>query len=813
MRLHRRCIPAAALLVLGGTAIAAEHSLRPAPVGSVTMEGGFWGPRITANAKVTVPQNLRFLETSGRMANFDRAAGTDKTPHVGNLACDSDVFKVLEGAAHTMRLRPGDVDAENLARQIRRVIAAEQKDGFLCTEQTLKPAGARLDDLRCSHVLYNAGHLFEAGAAWRDATGKTDLLDASKRFADLVDRSFGEGKFHDVPDHQEIELALVKLHQATGERRYLDLCGFFLDERGHIHGGTQRVPGLKPRSADYSQDRVPLADADSAVGHAVRAGYTYAAMTDIAALRDARKYNTALDRIWKDVVGSKLYITGGSATGQYYDEGFGDPYHLPNETAYCETCGTIANVLWSHRMLLLLADAQYADVLERALYNGVLSGISLSGDRFFYTNTLASRGADQRHPSWDPPCCQTNLVRIIPQVGSMAYATGNDAVFVNLYVAGIATLDMGGKTVRLRVETEYPLDGKVRVTVEDTTGKPFAIALRIPGWASEKPVPSDLYHFAAPSAEKPTLTVGGKMFDLTDETVERGYARLTRNWKAGDVIELDLPMPLRRVLANDRVAANQGRVALQRGPFVYCVEAIDNVGLRTDAIVLPDDAPLSEVRRDDLLGGVVAITGAATVASEPRWGVAVEARPHAMVAVPYCTWANRGRGYMDVWLARTPERATPLRADTAASAAKTSASDAAKDAKLAALNDGRWGPRSDHRPTPRFTWTGGDGRHWVQYEWPQPRKLSRTAVCWAVDRRQQVYWGARIRGEDIVLPVSWRLLYQDGDEWHPVETKDAFTLRLDDFNEVSFKPVTTSAIRIEVAFSGAPCGIQEWRVD
>jgi uncharacterized protein len=375
-------------------------------------------------------------------------------------------------------------------------------------------------------------------------------------------------------------------------------------------------------------------------------------------------------------------------------------------------------------------------------------------------------------------------------------------------------LDIGGETVILNVETDYPHGGRVRITIEKSPDKHFTLALRIPGWAREKPVPGDLYQFATPSKAKPYLSISGKEHDISHASSARGYANLSRNWKAGDVIELDLPMPVRRVLAKERVAANQGRVALQRGPLVYCIEAIDNGGLRTDAIVLPDDAELEAARKEALLGGAVVVTGNAMAAYEPRWGAETEFRHHNLVAIPYHVWANRGGGYMDIWLPRTAAGVTPIPAVTAAGSAKISSPGATTDAKPAALNDGRYGPLSETRATPRFTWSGqNDGTQWIQYEWPQPRELSRTAVYWAVDRRQQVYWGERIRGEDLVLPKSWRVLYQDGDKWLPVETREKFTLRLDDPNEVRFKPVTTQAVRIEVETAAAPSAVQEWWID
>ncbi len=813
-------LPAIGLLIaaaLSTPAAAADYPLRSAPVGSVTIDGGFWGPRLTTNATVTVPHNFAFLENTPRMANFDRAAGIDPKPFAGNAAYDSDVFKVIEGAAFSLQTRPGEVAETALARQVARVIAAQQDDGFLCTRFILQEQESRWVDFRKSHLLYSAGHLFEAGVAYHDATGKRDLLDASCRYADLIASRFGPGKAHDVPGHQEIELALVKLYQATGGQRYLDLCKFFLDQRGRAHGKDEAVADGKPRSADYNQDRIPLVGETKAIGHAVRAGYTYAAMTDIAALCDDRKYSRALDRIWKDIVERKMYITGGSATGQYHDEGFGDPYSLPNETAYCETCGTASTVLWSHRMALLHADTQYIDVLERALYNGVISGISLAGDQFFYTNPLASRGNDRRRSSFNPACCQSNLVRIIPQVGAMAYATeaGTGTAYVNLFVAGKATLDVAGGPLRLRQETDYPHDGRIRITVESASAEPLTIAIRIPGWAENRPVPSDLYHFADPGLERPTLTVAGQPVSLDAEraNIRKGYVRLRRTWHAGDVIELNLPMPVRRVLANEKVEANRGRVALQRGPLVYCVEAIDNGGLRTDAIVLPDKAAFTTARRKDLLGDVVMITGEAEAAFEPSPGAPAKIRPHSMVAIPYYAWANRGEGYMDVWLPRAIPTATPLPAATAGAVATVSASVKRSDAQLSALNDRRAGPKSGYRATSRFIWPEETkGTQWIQYEWDEARQLSQSDIYWAIDQPEKVYWSERMRGIPLKRPKSWKLLYKDGDAWRPVKTGDEYAVHLDQANRVRFTPIETTAVRLEIEMSDAPCGIQEWSI-
>ncbi|HSP41286.1 MAG TPA: beta-L-arabinofuranosidase domain-containing protein [Luteolibacter sp.] len=817
--IHRHLLWFAAILFSGVSALAAESSddagpLRPTPVGKVSMTGGFWGPRVTLNATATLPHNLDFIEKSRRMEIFDRVSGAAPDSTVRDIGVgDSDVFKIIEGAAYTLQQRPDMVDPTTIDGFVKRIVAAQQDDGLLCPRVTIDHPDDPWKDLHKSHVLYSAGHLFEAGVAMRDATGDRKLFDASLRYADLIDRSFGPGKLHAVPGHQGIELALVRLHNAAGDSSYLDLSRFFLDQRGHIHGGTERVRGEKPRAADYMQDRVPLVEAEEAVGHAVRAGYTYAAMADIVRERNDPAYRKALDRLWRDVVWRKLYLTGSSASAQYYDEGYGDPYYLPNDTAYCETCSTISTVLWSHRMGLIHADASYADVLERGLYNGVLSGISLTGDRFFYTNPLASRGGKRRSESITPACCQSNLVRVIPQVGALAYATSADAVFVNLFVSGTATLEPDAGELVLQMDTEYPRDGRIRITVAKAPAKPVTLALRIPGWAREMPVPSDLYRFDQPVGETSSLTVAGEVIDLiAGGVMQNGYARVERAWKAGEVIELDLPMPVRRVLAHDKVAANRGRVALQRGPLVYCIESIDNEGLRTDAIVLPDDAVLKTEHRDDLLGGVVAVIAEARVAYEPAWGAPAASRPHRLTAVPYHTWANRGDGWMDVWLPRSVDTATPLPAPTAGAVALISSSAKRPVGAYAALNDRRSGPESRFRAMPRFILPDEpDG--WIQYAWDEPRELSRASVYWAIDEPQKVYWGERIRGDLLKLPKSWRLLYQNGDEWRAVEIDGHYPIKPDQANEVRFQPVTTKALRLEIDLADAPCGIQEWAVD
>ena len=639
----------------------------------VELRGGFWGPRLKTHDEVTVPHALDCLEKDGHVTNFDKAAGLIKGPPSGHAAFDSDLHKALEGAMYSLQ----HFDDSPLRRRVEgildRILAAQQKDGFLISYFIIQDSDKRWEDLRLMHQMYNAGHFFEMAVEHHRLTGDPRVLDAAKRFADHIDGIFGPGKRYDVDGHQEVELALVKLYRATGERRYLELARFFLDERGYAHG-TERKPfdprtviaPVKPEGKltpeqqrefwhaqlrlhnGRMQDHKPVVDQHEAVGHAVRAGYMYSAMADIVRFMEAPGYERALDHIWDDVVGRKMYLTGGVGTGQYDDEGFGDAYRLPNESAYCESCAAIAHVLWQHRMNLLKAQAKYADIMELALYNGVLSGISISGDRFCYQNPLASKGSQRS--SWiGLACCPTNLTRIIPQVGGLAYASGKRQVYVNLYVAGEASLKMDdGATVKLIQQTDYPWDGRVRLMVASDQTSEFDLCLRIPGWALGRPVPSDLYRFADPKVPPVGLKVNGQAADPSPK--DDGYVHLQRRWQAGDVVELDLPMPVRRVYAHEQVEDDQGKVALMRGPIVYCLEAVDQPGVDLFRLVLPQDTDLRADHRAGLLGGVTVLQGKALADAE---------RPVTLTAVPYYAWANREKGAMTMWVDEAPVKMSP----------------------------------------------------------------------------------------------------------------------------------------------------------
>ncbi len=641
------------------------RGLRAVSHDHVALQGGFWGARQDIHHEVTVPHALDCLEKAGHVTNFDKAAGQFDGPLRGHHAFDSDIHKALEGALYSLEHYDNPPLAVRVEHTIDRILAAQQPDGFLISCFIVKDQDKRWENLRMQHQTYNAGHFFEMAVEHHRLTGDDKVLDAAIKFADHIDGIFGPGKRYDVGGHQEIELALIKLYRVTGDRRYLELSKFFLDERGHVHGTERKrfdpntLPPYPPnvdhlpeserrralfvakwsRRSGRMQDHKPLVEQD-AVGHAVRAGYTYATIADILRYMDAPDYARALDRIWEDVVYRKMYITGSVGTAQYSDEGFGDPYRLPNKT-YCESCANIAHVLWQQRMATLKAEAQYADVMELALYNGAISGISIEGNAFFYQNPLESQGA--KRSSWiGLACCPTNFTRFTPQVGGFMYAVGRGDIYVNLYAASTASIETEeGSTIQIDQATDYPWDGNIRLTVTPHKSSRFTLCLRIPGWSKGQPVPSDLYHFADSSVKPVTLNVNGKRADAFTES--DGYVHLNRRWRKGDVVTLNLPMPIHRVHAHAKIEADQGKVSLMRGPIVYCLEAVDHPEIDFATLQLPRTSVIRADHRPDLLKGATVLHGKAT-----SGGQTVD-----LAAIPYYAWANRDKGAMTVWIDET----------------------------------------------------------------------------------------------------------------------------------------------------------------
>ncbi|MCF6287403.1 MAG: glycoside hydrolase family 127 protein, partial [Candidatus Hydrogenedentes bacterium] len=633
---------------------ASDYPIQPVPFTQVHFNDDFWAPRLETNRTVTLPYDFQKCEETGRISNFAKAGGLMEGKHEGIYFNDSDVFKVVEGAAYTLALADDPKLDAYLDNLIAKIVAAQEDDGYLYTARTIDPEHParsvhpeRWGDIKDGHELYNVGHLYEAAVAHYQATGKRNLLDVALKNADLIAKVFGPQGRHDAPGHQEIEIGLTKLYRVTGDKKYLDLAQFFIDQRG-------QEKGHKLYGSQY-QDHLPVLKQKEATGHAVRAGYLYAGMADIAALSGDRAYVDAIDTLWENVVSSKLYLTGGIGA-RHFGEAFGENYELPNASAYNETCAAVANCLWNHRLFLLHGDGKYMDVFERILYNGYLAGVSLDGNEFFYPNPLESngvyafnQGATKRSPWFGTSCCPSNVVRFMPSLPGYAYAVRNDRIYVNLYVAGTAKLTAQGQSLTLRQETRYPWDGSIRITLDIESPQEQSILLRIPGWSMGHPVPSDLYHYTDASFENPTIRVNG---DVQQPVMEKGYALLRRTWKKGDVIDIHFDMPVRRVLSDERVVENRGKVALERGPLVYCVEGIDHDG-QVNNLFLADDVNLSAVERPDLLNGLVAIIGTARALQYKSDDKGPSHKAQPLTAIPSSAWANREPGKMAVWLARS----------------------------------------------------------------------------------------------------------------------------------------------------------------
>ncbi|MEW5900158.1 MAG: beta-L-arabinofuranosidase domain-containing protein [Acidobacteriota bacterium] len=643
-----------------------DYAIRPVDFTRVKLSDNFWAPRLEVNRTVTIPYLFKMDEESGRVDNFRLAAGLKKGKHTGKRYNDSDVYKAMEAAAYSL-LQHSDAEPKKSLDELVGIIAkAQEPDGYIFTTRTIDPQNPapgsgqeRWSNLRVSHELYNVGHMYEAAAAHFLATGERTFLDIALKNADLLVRTFGPGKRRAFPGHQEIEIGLCKLYRLTGKQEYLDLASFFLEERGYYHNG-EAYPDDSPfhiyNSEEYLQNHKPALEQSEAVGHAVRAAYMYSGMADMAALAGRPDFAAAVERLWENVAGKKLYLTGGiGSTGEY--EAFGADYELPNARAYAETCAAVGNALWNQRLFLLHGDAKYIDILERIVYNGLISGVSLSGNRFFYQNPLESGGRYERSSWFEVACCPANIARFLPTLSGYVYATQNDKIYVNLYVASTVQFEVAGKPVELIQETKYPWEGTVRILVNPRPVGEFSIMLRIPGWAQNKPVPTDLYHFLDTSEQPVRLWVNRKRVALA---LENGFVKLKRKWRSNDLIELILPMPVRRVVAHDLVKEDAGKVALERGPIVFCVEGVDNGGSALN-LVLGDDARPQHWFRPDLLGGVAIITAKAIAVELDPYGKITSRRPHELMAIPYCVWANRSANEMAVWLPRTEAAVKPPR--------------------------------------------------------------------------------------------------------------------------------------------------------
>jgi len=626
-----------------------DYNVKPVPFSKVSVTDDFWTPRLETSRKKTIPYCLEKCEETGRIRNFEKAAGLKQGKHEGIYFNDSDVYKVMEGAAYSLQIDPEPTMRQYLDNLIKVMAAAQWDDGYLYTFYSIpnKQPEKRWTDIASKHEQYCAGHMYEGAVAHYEATGTRLFLDVATKNADLICKVFNPAGRTDPPGHEEIEIGLCKLYRATGNDKYLDQAKFFLDQRGRL--GNRGPDGKGGLYGTYSQDHKPVTEQTKALGHSVRAAYLYTGMADVAALTGNMDYIKAIDAIWKDVLDTKLYLTGGiGAAGGL--EGFGGHYELPNMTAYCETCASIANIFWNHRMFLMHDDAKYIDVLERILYNAALAGISLEGDSFFYPNPLESTGKHQRSPWFGCACCPSNIARFIPSVPGYAYARKNGNIYVNLFISGQSTIESESGKVTITQKTEYPWQGAVNITVNPEKNRRFAINVRIPGWARNEPVPSDLYKFQKSSDEKPALKINGKPAKIK---LQNGFARIERKWKKGDAIDLNLPMPIRRVIAHKNIIDDRGKVALQRGPIVFCLEGPDNGGEVLN-LMIPDDAKLQSEFRPDLLSGIMTITGTAGLIKRTLDGKIILSGEKPFTAIPYYAWAHRGKSQMTVWPPRNP---------------------------------------------------------------------------------------------------------------------------------------------------------------
>lgn len=780
---------------------APQAEVRAVPFTDVQIEDGFWRPRLETNRTTTI--HYCFAKCDHRIDNFAKAGGLMEGSHIGHRYDDSDVFKVIEGAAYSLALQRDPELEAALDELIEKIAAAQEDDGYLFTTRTIDPSNPahesgteRWSYIAQSHELYNVGHLYEAAVAYHQATGKRALLDVAIRNADLIDREFGPGKREDPPGHEEIEIGLVKLAAETGEQRYLELARFFLDARGR---------GDRERYGPIYQDHLPVTQQSEPVGHAVRAMYLYCGMADVARATGDSEYLPALNRIWNNLVGTKLYLTGGVGA-RHAGEAFGEDYELPNASAYAETCAAIGNAMWNHRMALLHQDAKYIDVLERVIYNGFLSGVSLSGDRFFYPNPLASGGRYHRSEWFSTSCCPVNVVRFVPSIPGYVYAQDDAGIYVNLYIGGEARIQLPGNAVTLRQETQYPWEGTVKLVVEPEHTGEFDLRLRIPGWARGRPVPSDLYSYIdtpgqtdAPGA---TLTINGQPTPLP--LIDRGYITLSRMWSAGDEISITFDMPVRLVEAAGAVEANRNRLAIERGPIVYCLEAVDNGGHVRD-LWMPADVGFAAAHQPDLLGGVTTLQFEGRRAHREADGP-VRSETVTLKAVPYAVWDHRAPGEMAVWIPTSQEAASPLPPPTLASRSRVTASHCYSGDTIHAVNDQQEPQASNDHGIPRFTWWPRKGTtEWIQYEFDEPHTLGGVEVYFFDDTG---------RGECRV-PASWRVLIRGaaGEDWKPVTLAAEPSVARDGYNRVEFKPVTVVAVRLEARLqNGYSGGILEWRL-
>lgn len=797
------------------------YPITPVPFTSVKVwNNTFWGQRLETSRKVTIPLAFSKCESEGRYKNFERAAenmkhSSDKY-NVAKLMPysfdDTDPYKTIEGASYILQTYP-DKKLQHYVDSIIDIIGtAQEPDGYLYTARTqnyIHPhpwsgpkRWSKEEDL--SHELYNLGHLIEGAVAHWQATGSRKLLDIACRYADCVCKEVGPNARQAcvVPGHQIAEMALCKLYLATGRKRYLDEAKFFLDYRGKTAVRNE-----------YSQSHEPVLEQDEAVGHAVRATYMYAGMADVAALTGDTAYVHAVDRIWNNIVLKKLYITGGiGATSN--GEAFGANYELPNMSAYNETCAAIGNVYVNYRLFLLHGESKYFDVLERTLYNGLIDGVSMDGGGFFYPNPLESMGQHQRQSWFGCACCPSNICRFLPSLPGYVYAVKDRNVYVNLFLSNSSSLVVGGKKVLLNQDTRYPWDGDITIKIGENKAGTFGLKIRIPGWVKGQPVPSDLYYYTDGKLLGYAITVNGRKAEGT--VTSDGYFTVSRQWKSGDVVRVHFDMEVRTVRANNKVEADRGQIAVERGPVVYAAEWPDNkfnimnVLVNQHPTFTTGTMPYATFIADSLKNKLTQYQGQCigtltTPAQTLTFGEdgRLATKDVSLKLIPYFAWAHRGNGNMKVWLPQDVSAARPTTPATLASQAKVEFS--VKLGAKGSVNDGLVPQNADDRTIPYCHWWPKTGTtEWVTYTFPETKAVQTATVYWYDDQP----WGG------CSVPTSWQILYQDAQgNWQPVSGADAYPVKRGAPCIVNFTPIKTKALRLQFQMpADKSCGIFEWSV-
>lgn len=790
-----------------------KETIKQVPFTNVHFTDNFWAPRIEINRTVSIPSAFSESEKSGRFDNFALAGKIISCEHQGDFSFDdTDPYKIIEGASYSLAVKYDTKLDAYLDSVINLISKAQEPDGYLTTCVTNKCTRlsgwwgkARWEKIN-SHELYNSGHLYEAAVAHYQATGKKTLLNVAIKNADLVCSVFGpdSGQIHRPSGHPIIEMGLAKLFNVTGNPKYLAMAKYFVEETG------RGIDGHK--LSEYSQDHKPILKQTEIVGHAVRAGYLYSGVADVASLTNDSAYFNALSRIWENMAGRKLYITGGIGS-RSQGEGFGPDYELHNHTAYCETCASIANVYWNQRMFQATGESKYIDVLERALYNGVISGVSLSGNKFFYDNPLESMGQHERQAWFGCACCPGNITRFMASVPGYMYAVQNNNIFVNIYSQSTASFNVQKNKIELKQITQYPWDGKVSIAVYPEKSQKMVLKLRIPGWARNEPVPTDLYAYADYQSLTVKMKLNGKALKYK---IENGYITINRKWKKGDQVDLELPMLVRRVIAHKNVTDNVGKMSIERGPIVYCIEGKDQPDKYIfNKYILPN-TNMEYSFDKNMLNGVVVLKGKAIELHKNADNKITE-NEVSFTAIPYSTWNNRGADQMAVWIPTSAAYAKPIPEPTIASKARAIVykapiqNDAPESAATATegawgVND-HWEPKSsaDNSKPYHYWWLKRGSSETIAYEFENEELVSQVQVYWL----DFDHYDTNYR-----VPESWKLYYKDGKNWLEVQALNEYGIKKDGYNTLNFKPVRTSGLRIVAQLKkNESGGIIEWKVN